>query len=235
MKPIFLFCFLSILSFSVKSRQAPWDGQYRFRDGIYLTSEQWSADAPQSAAEQRRIELGAKSTFDLLRVRKIETLTGESRQRVSPGSLWGLALEGVPYIRMGGDLNETFFQRIFQLGRICYFAYRRPDPDPGIQRQPVSTSYQDGSTAMPGFLPGQQILMNPDNARNKKRNRKSTATPWLLSPLDGRLLEATPENLSLLLADDPELADAFAREADPHLQVFRYVLRYNERNPYYPK
>lgn len=212
----------------------PFDNNYHFQDGLYLTAAQWKADAPLLPAEQCRVGLAPGSSFDVLQVQQVEIRAGEEWQPLPLDSLWGLTLKGEPYILMGRGVSVAYFQRIFEVGRISFFAYRKPEPisTPSLQNRAVKT-YQDGTQEMQGFLPNQSRVLHPDSTPRRRRNQKKSVTFWLLFAPDGRLLEATPANLRLLLSDDPELAAEFDRENYPENLVFSYILRYNQRNLYH--
>ena len=236
MKPCILLPLFLLPALPGAAQPLPIDNDYRFRDGLYQTAAQWRADAPCLPAEQCRVGLAPGSSFEVLQVQQVKIRVGEGWQPLPLDSLWGLTLEGEPYICMGRGASAAYFQRIFQLGRISFFAYRKPEPiaAPARRNRAVKT-YQDGTQEMQGLLLNQSRILHPDSARSKRHNQKKIATSWLLFAPDGRLLEATPENLRLLLADDPELAAEFARENEPESRVFSYVLRYNQRNIYYPE
>lgn len=235
--PLLLF-FLFVLAPSATGQSQPVDRSFRFRDGFYQTAGQWRADSPAWPLDRVRAEWMDESNFEVICIRRMEVLEDDGWREAPVNELWGLSLGGRSYVRIGQEGKLVYFQRLFQPGRISFFAFEKPRRTEPLQFGRVLPAFADGMAQagiepVGGGLQGPGIFIYPSNARERLFNRNKKPDQWLLYAPTGELLPATPGNLAELLADDPGLTAAFARETAPETQVFRYVLQYNQRNPLY--
>lgn len=107
----------------------PLTNDYAFKDGIYMSFEEFRGDNPTYRADQFKIDKIDPTDYDLTKVRKIKVVNRKGKWKsLSVGRIWGLCYDGVPYIyyRGPGNVNNPFsnyakLTRIDVIGAICMF------------------------------------------------------------------------------------------------------------------
>ncbi|MCP4123636.1 MAG: hypothetical protein GY751_17950 [Bacteroidetes bacterium] len=107
----------------------PLNNDYPFKDGIYMSFEEFKGDNPTYGVGEFRIDDVDSSDYDLTKVRKIKVLNKKGkRKNLSISKIWGLSYEGIPYIyyRGLGSVNNPLsnydkLTRIDVIGSICMF------------------------------------------------------------------------------------------------------------------
>ncbi|MEZ5007292.1 MAG: hypothetical protein R2753_03955 [Chitinophagales bacterium] len=107
----------------------PLSNDYPFKDGIYLSFEEFKGDNPTYTRDQFKIDEVDSTDYDLTKVRKLKVLTEKGKWKsLSINKIWGLAYDGVPYIYYKGlgSVNNPLsnydkLTRIDVIGAICMF------------------------------------------------------------------------------------------------------------------
>ena len=107
----------------------PLNNDYPFKDGIYMSFEQFKGDNPTYGEGQFRIDDIDSTDYDLTKVRKIKVISPKGKWKsLSVGKIWGLSYQSVPYIyyRGLGNVNSPLsnyekLTRIDVIGAICMF------------------------------------------------------------------------------------------------------------------
>ena len=93
----------SWLSYSVAQDTISLSNDYPFKDGIYLSFEEFKGDNPTYAIGQFKIDEIDSTDYDLTKVRKIKILTQKGKWKsYSINKIWGLAYDGIPYVYYKG-------------------------------------------------------------------------------------------------------------------------------------
>ena len=100
--------------------------KYNFKNGIYLSIEEFKSDSPSlplsSVLNESRDVLSSR-----LCTKKLEYIEEGVIQEIRSKDIWGVCINGNPYIRhqQGGIIQEQCFFKIFDLGAISrYFVQK---------------------------------------------------------------------------------------------------------------
>ncbi len=132
---------------------------------------------------------------------------------------WGVAVAGVPYIRVVDTLNfmagELVFARLHVVGRLCYFYHRTM-----IMERLV----------MDVFNPMTQQKVAEKTVVNR---RKGIAQYFFDVNGDGKMREFDAKNLEEAIKTDAELLSTWQalQRPIPQERLFNTLLIFNERNP----
>jgi hypothetical protein len=107
----------------------PLNNDYPFRDGVYMSFEEFKGDNPTYPSGQFRIDQIDSLDYDLTRVKQIKVMNRKGKwKRISISKIWGLSYDGIPYIyyRGLGTVNHPLAKmskltRIDVIGAICMF------------------------------------------------------------------------------------------------------------------
>ncbi len=105
------------------------NNDYPFKEGVYLSFEEFKGDNPTYGEGRFRIDEIDTLGYDLSKVRNIKVLSKKGKWKpLSINKIWGLAYEGVPYMyyRGSGSVNSPIsnidnLTRIDVIGAICMF------------------------------------------------------------------------------------------------------------------
>ena len=121
--------YLSFQSFAIAQDAMPLNNDYPFKDGIYLSFEEFKGDNPTYIIGEFWIDDIDSFDYDLTKVRKIKILNKKGKwKNLSITKIWGLSYESIPYIyyRGLGSVNNPLsnfekLTRIDVIGSICMF------------------------------------------------------------------------------------------------------------------
>lgn len=190
---------------------------FHFREGIYLSQESFRHDSPDILWDQVQAKWYTNPQTYLTQVEYIRH--DESAAALSPDSIWGFCIQGVPYIRLSRDWIKkelATFAPLQLRGKICYFDFDRMDTT-----EVLITAY------------------NPANGmpfrRGVIRKEKQVNCPKILHFETGALADFNRENLAAWIADDPQLLEAVMdiREEELESKLFKTLLIYVDRNKVY--
>lgn len=190
---------------------------FHFREGIYLSQKSFRHDSPDILWDQVQAKWYTNPQTYLTQVEHIRT--DESAAVLSPDSIWGFCIQGVPYIRLSRDWIKkemATFAPLQLRGKICYFDFDRMDTT-----EVLITAY------------------NPANGmpfrRGVIRKEKEVNCPKILHFETGALADFNRENLAAWIADDPQLLEAVMdiREEELESKLFKTLLIYVDRNNVY--
>jgi hypothetical protein len=191
---------------------------HRFNDGLYRNLSDFQRDSPGWYFRQvSPIEYWINADSNELHLAYKQPVTDQHAQPLLD-SLWGVSLNGVPYLRVQREESPTkvIFARLHVVGRLCYLYYE------GIDVQTFSMKVYHPIT-------GDVISSHP------VQNRVRVVRQQFMQAESGELSDFTPENFARLIADDPQLqrtlADLSAKEAQDKL--FKMLLIYNDRHPFH--
>lgn len=126
---IFVLIFLPLQFCIGQQTPPPLNNDYPFKDGIYLSFEEFKGDNPTYTRDQFMIDDIDSTDYDLTKVKKIKVIGKKGKwKRLKVGKIWGLTYDGVPYIyyRGMGSINSPIsnyekLTRIDVIGTICMF------------------------------------------------------------------------------------------------------------------
>lgn len=187
--------------------------QFAFADGLYYTHDDFRQNRPSEPLSRLGVE-HFQLDFD-------ENLLFWKDQHQAPlvDSIWGLTVDGVPYMRVRKRLRKgerTVFVRLQVVGNICYFYYQ---------------SMQDTIVQMNIYNPvtGGVVASKPVRNHHEVTYRK------MLRFETGETAPFEPHALMKWVAEDRglyrTLADMNAKETEKRL--FKSLLIFNDRNKVY--
>ncbi len=189
---------------------------FKFKDGLYARFEQFQRDQPAYLWEDIRISLASNPQTFLIQVEKVQTRDGEP---IPIESLWGLTVQGIPYIRVDPQLSDKplpAFSAFRVRGKLCFFEF----PVDTVER--VSISAYNPLTGKP-FREG--VVDKPITLWYK----------YLVPFATGEVIPFTLDHFLDLIQDDPVLHRTYRNlspeEAEERL--FKGILIYDDRNPVY--
>ncbi|MEY4926927.1 MAG: hypothetical protein RI894_1363 [Bacteroidota bacterium] len=188
--------------------------KFKFKDGFYTTIDQFKHNQPAFALTDFKGSMVPKSSENAL-----ELLPNQSTQSLDIQQVWGIVVNGTPYIRYTIDTakkHSMTYQALQIVGKLCYFSY----------------SIEETTTVpMPVYDPIGGRLLYTGKVKNKAKNtfRK------ILSLVDGRMTDLNLENLKHYTADDKKLQKSVAELTanDPLQRLLKTLQIYNDRNPIY--
>mgnify|MGYP005666659815 CR=1 FL=1 len=125
-----IFFILLISQVSVWSQDTiPLSNNYPFKDGIYLSFEEFKGDNPTYKLGQFKIDEIDSTDYDLTKVKNLKVLNKKGKWKSIPiRKIWGICYQGIPYIyyRGNGNINSPFsnydkLTRIDVIGTISMF------------------------------------------------------------------------------------------------------------------
>ena len=207
--------------------------EFKFREGFYLSFEQVKTNKPVPKSRVlTSIEYNSKTFFD--QVTELKTFTyfddlGNS-QDVETNNLWGYCKNGLLYINIGGSFN-----RITIMGNICHFVanittYNNRYNTP-YGYSPYGYGYYPYSYSPYGYSP---YGYSP-YGYGSPNYRTTELKQFIMDFNTGKVMEYDPKNVTMLLMNDPELHDEFAKLRSKKKQQlqFMYIRKFNERHPLY--
>lgn len=184
----------------------PYSREYEFREGIYLTVEQFKADAP--VTRQSVITSIPKNELDffkqLTEQKKISYAdTNGNEQIVEISGIWGYCQNRSVYINLHNEFNK-----LNVIGTICHFT-AAVKTNAGY-RDPMSYSYGINTTV--------------DEIRQ-----------FVLDTKSNKVYEFDVKNMEQLLKRDSELYTQFMvlKKRNRANSIFVYLRKYNEKHPLY--
>ncbi len=215
---VWLFVFATILR-GFAQKPTVITKNFKFRDGVYATYADWQSNKPSVVWDslETNLAVNPKTLFMQMEFAKFK----KTHRIVSLDSVWGVVVDGIPYVRLPrNELEKTAycFAGLILRGRLCYFNYET------IARSQIPiTAYipQTGEPYITKNVPKEEIVV-----REKLMNYET-----------GEVYDLTLNSFKKLISDDTELVSTVDDLKTHELKekLFKCVLIYNDRNPVYLK
>ena len=190
---------------------------FRFKDGIYLSFEEFQKNAP-SLSWNSFVKRSATNPQTL--ITQVEYIRYKnSQEALDVNKIWGICMDGLPFIRLEKDSISkelTSFAGLRLAGNICYYSYEnRVDKDYEIS----------------AYNP-----LNGEPFRRATISRTVTVFKEKIFSFEGGLVEDfSVPNLSKYMQDDPEILQLMQqlnpRGDEFQEKLFRLLISYNRRHP----
>jgi len=210
---ILLFFFVGTIAQGQDSIPPPLN-KFDFTDGFYTSFEDFKYNNPSHSLKalkpfMYRHDADANGLF--LDPKTIEALPSTPFETAD--ALWGICIEGTPYIKVETD-SASYFTRLYVVGNLSYYYYRTFIP---------KTVYLDVYNPFTGKKMGTKPIINQERIQVEKMFKLE----------DGQVIDFSYENLSAAIEDDKELLATLQEipEKDRESKLFRILLIYNDRNP----
>lgn len=190
---------------------------FLFREGIFLSYQSFRSNAPDMSWEEVEATLFTNPQTYLTHIREVKTAAGEGA--IDPDSIWGICLQGIPYVRLERAWIQkelATFAPLELRGKICYFDFDRIDTV-----QVKMTAYNPANG-----LPFRQAMVDKEVEVNM---------PKILNFETGEVADFTRDNLLRWIAGDPALSQAALELGEDELEskLFKILLIYVDRNRVY--
>lgn len=189
---------------------------FQFEDGVYLRFEDFRANRPALSWDEVEAQLATSRQSFLIQVEYIRNKEGG---RLPLDSVWGLCLNGIPYIQLpdtAWDAEARAFAGLRVRGRICYYTYEAEETE---QVEMAAYNPLTGRPFRRGAVP----------------RKVSVVRERMLHFEDGRRSPFAREAFLSWIEDDPQLwrtvSELTGEEAPDKL--FKCLLIYDDRNPAY--
>ena len=181
---------------------------FEYNDGIYLSLEEFKNNSP-SIPLPSIVEVGRNQLGNTICMRKLEYVRNDSILEIKAKEVWGICMNGNPYIRYSeGSLlpGEPCFFKLMSIGSISTFYMQKVENKEAWNIQPYSGMRQ----LRPSKVKVLQFALDLESG--KTFNQKSEANKII----------------------DVIRQDAFFKDRKmKRKEVGIYITQYNNRNPLY--
>lgn len=193
------------------------DRNYEFRDGLYLTMAAFQSDTPDIPINDLEGRLVTNDDSGLTKSDYLAMKTDTGAMEIDLENVWGITLDGEPYIRISentGDQQFATFAKLRVRGAICYFTFE---------------SEQEHYVEVKAYNP----LNGKPFRRGRVKNMKTVDNKRILRFDTGEVAPLTREILLNWVQDDPQLTEAIEalEGADITDKLYRSMLIYDDRHP----
>lgn len=193
------------------------DRNYEFRDGLYLTMAAFQSDTPDIPINDLEGRLVTNDDSGLTKSDYLAMKTDTGAMEIDLENVWGITLDGEPYIRITentGDQQFATFAKLRVRGAICYFTFE---------------SEQEHYVEVKAYNP----LNGKPFRRGRVKNMKTVDNKRILRFDTGEVAPLTREILLNWVQDDPQLTEAIEalEGADITDKLYRSMLIYDDRHP----
>ena len=220
MRQLFFLLFL-VVSFAELSGQAPdslpLNKKFKFRDGLYRSFAAFQQNQP----DLSWVGLTASSVISEENLTiKVEWIRGrpENADSIDLAGLWGICVNGVPYIQVEKDRHEfAIFAALRVRGKICYYTF-----------ETKKTELVEIAAYNP--LTGRAFR------KAKLPRDKHVTQDMMLDFVSGKTAEFNTENfMDWVQEDDKALWRSLAElpEEEATEKLYKCLLIYDDRNPVY--
>lgn len=208
-----IFCCFTFTLFGQDSIQLV--NSFEFNDGVYLTIN----DLQQNKPNYTWAEINASAHINRDKeVIRLEYLNVKDSSKVGlQEAVWGICVEGVPYIRMIDTMKgQTIFTALRVRGKLCYFYY-----DSYEMREVPMTIY-DPNTGRPIW-------------QQNVENKEPVVVEKMLNFETGNISDMEVPTFKNWIQDDKQLTNTIndLSAAEAREKLYKMLLIYNDRNPYY--
>lgn len=190
---------------------------FRFREGIFLSHQAFRSNTPDLTWDQVDAALFTNPQTYVTQVQQVRL--DPAGAMLSPDSIWGICIQGIPYVRLQRDWIQkelATFAPLELRGKICYFDFDKKDTI-----QVLMTAFNPANG-----LPFRRGLVDRE---------VEVSYPKILHFETGEILDFTKDNLLLWIGDDPGVVEAVEAISDDELEskLFKALLIYVDRNSAY--
>lgn len=192
---------------------------YQFRDGLYLTYAAFQSDAPDYTVDQLEGRLVTNDETGLTKSDYLGIKRDTGAVDIDLSQVWGICLDGVPYIRLTDKGKEEGFATFAKLkvrGAICYFTFETTEP-----------KYVEVKAYNP--------LNGKPFRKARVKNMEQVDNKMMLRFDTGEVRLFNKENLLAWIEHDAQLTEAvqaITPEKEEE-QLYRSLLIYDDRHPVY--
>lgn len=187
-----------------------------FQNGIYRSLDEWQRNAPSIAWSSVAYDAYANEEKRTIQLRDLRTKATSAP--LSLDSLWGICVDGVPYVRVNiASRKVQEFVALRTRGRICYFNYE------GYVMRDVPMTIYNPRTGEPVM---RRTVQNKELHTFEKMLRFEDG---VIADFDLATFKAWIQSRDALLYDT--LADYTESEAGERL--YKSLKIFNDRNPVY--
>lgn len=208
-----LFCCFTFTLFGQDSVQLV--NSFEFNDGVYLTINDLQQNQPNYTWAEINASAHINRDKEVIRLEYLNT-KDSSKIGLEQG-VWGICVEGVPYIRMIDTMKEqTIFTALRVRGKLCYFYY-----DSYEMREVPMTIY-DPNTGQPIW-------------QQNVENKEPVVVEKILNFETGNISDMEVSAFKKWIQDDKQLTNTIndLSAAEARAKLYKMLLIYNDRNPYY--
>lgn len=208
-----LFCFAPGLGAQADSAQLK--AAFRFQDGIYLSVASLRSNQPDFRWKSVKAKIAANAESYRAQaeyIRPVDTAP------LTHDRIWGIVLDGLPYIRLPetvtGDSTVLQFAGLRVRGRICYYEFEREEErlvEIKAYNPLTGRPFRSGNISKREVIAESRILHLPSGQQG---------------PLDRSTLLGMIDDDEQLMRTVKELPDSPATE-----KLYKCVLIYDDRNP----
>lgn len=209
-------CFIITGSLSLRAQvdSLPFNADFSFQNGIYLTLEQLQQNQP--AYKWNEVEARLAANRDKY-FAQMEYLKPRGLAALPVTEVYAFVLKGLPYIRVEDSAlagQAATFAGLQIRGKICYYTY---------ERRELKT------LEMAAYNP----LTGKPFRKGKIQRDKLITVERLLDFTTGQRLPHNRENTAALMADDPQMVRTVAELPADAVgeKLYKCVLIYDDRNP----
>lgn len=213
-----LLLFLMLQHLAASQAEATFlDRNYEFRDGLYLSLNAFQSDSPDIDLDKLEGRLVTNDDTGLTKSDYLAIKTDTGAVAIALDDVWGISLDGQPYIRVvdkNADQGFATFAKLRVRGAICYFIFQTEE------ERYVEVKAYNPLNGKP-FRRGR--VKNMEKVDNKRILRFDT----------GEVLPLTRENLLAWVQDDPQLMAAIEaiEGEDMTDKLYQSILVYDDRHP----
>lgn len=219
MKTTLLLSFLSFCTLALGQAEGVFlDRNYEFRDGLYLSLAAFQSDTPDIPLDKLEGRLVTNDETGLTKSDYLAMKTDTGALEIELEDIWGISLDGVPYIRVTEETGEedqfATFAKLSVRGAICYYTFESEEA------RYVEVKAYNPLNGKP-FRRGR--VKNMETVNNKRMLRFDT----------GETAPLSRENLLSWVQDDPQLTEAVEALEGENVEdkLYRSLLIYDDRHP----
>ena len=204
------------LSFSVSAQDTvQLVNSFEFKDGVYLNINDLQNNEPNYTWGE--IDASAHINREKKVIRLEYLNTKDSAKIGLEKEVWGICVEGVPYIRIIDSMKQqTIFVALRSRGKLCYFYYD------SYEIREVPMTIYDPNTGQPVW---QQSVENKEPIVVEKMLNFKTGS---VADMDISVFKDWIQDDRQLTNTINDLSAVEARE-----KLYKMLLIYNDRNPYF--
>jgi hypothetical protein len=199
---------------AAQSSKAPLDKNFAFKDGVYLSFEQFQQNTPALGWDEVEALLVSNMQNYSAQAEYIRRKGGDT---LAVEEIWGFALEGLPFIRITDTLSRKraiAFAGLRVRGRICYFTFEteKIEQIPIAAYNPLTGKPFRKGVASRKAMVLQERILHFETGELRPFGR-AALLDWMA---DDRQMQRTVEEMT-----EEEVAE----------KLFKCLLIYDDRNP----
>lgn len=212
-----LFCCLTTLVFGQDTIALTND--FKFNDGVYLTIEDLKANQPNHTWSEIQASAHINREKQIVRLEYLNIVDSNAMviKDLSYNNIWGICVEGVPYIRINDTIkNLVQFVALRTRGQYCYFQYD------SYEFRDVPMTIYDPETGHPIW---EQSI----------ENKEPITVHKILNFSNGTMTTLNLNTFKNWVKNDVQLTNTIngMTEAEAKAKLYKMLLIYNDRHPYY--